>query len=158
MVDTPEHYAAIQQDLDRLRSWVERNLLKYNKSRHLVRHPGRNNPKYHYRSGPDLGRKAALQRRNCEFLWMISWLWASSMLLLPRGPILFWGQEDCGQQVKRGDPVPLLCPRGLHLDYWIQFWSPQLKKAKEPLEQVDEGSAAPLLHLEKAERWSHQYT
>lgn len=66
MADTPEGYAAIQQDLDRLESWVERNLIKYSKGCSVL-HLGRNNPKYWYRSGPDLEKKAALQRRNWEF-------------------------------------------------------------------------------------------
>jgi len=33
VVDTPEGCAAIQQDLDRLESWSERNLTKFNKGK-----------------------------------------------------------------------------------------------------------------------------
>ena len=36
--DTPEGCAAIQQDLDRLESWSERNLMKFNMGKHSVLH------------------------------------------------------------------------------------------------------------------------
>ncbi|GAB0182291.1 mitochondrial enolase superfamily member 1 [Grus japonensis] len=53
----PTHQKAatvVQRDVDRLESWAERNLMKFNKGKCRVPHLGRNNPKHQYRSGVDL--------------------------------------------------------------------------------------------------------
>ncbi|KAJ7424503.1 rna-directed dna polymerase from mobile element jockey-like [Pitangus sulphuratus] len=59
--DTPEGFTVIQLDLDRLESWVERNLTRFNKGKYRVLHVGRNNPKYQYRLGADLLESSSVE-------------------------------------------------------------------------------------------------
>jgi len=54
VVDTPESWGAIQCDLDRLESWADRNLMRFNQGKCRVLHLGRNNTMHQYRLGVDL--------------------------------------------------------------------------------------------------------
>jgi len=49
VADTPEGCTTIQQDLDRLKSWAKRNLMKFSMDKFRVLHLGRNNCMHQYR-------------------------------------------------------------------------------------------------------------
>jgi len=63
--DTLEGCAAIQRDLDRLESWEQRNLIKFNKRTCRVLHLGRNNPMHQYRLGVDLLESSSVETWEC---------------------------------------------------------------------------------------------
>ncbi|PKU32330.1 rna-directed dna polymerase from mobile element jockey-like [Limosa lapponica baueri] len=54
LANTPEGCTTIQQDLNRLESWAEKNLMRFNKGKCKVLHLGRKNPRHQYRLGVDL--------------------------------------------------------------------------------------------------------
>jgi len=62
VVDTLEGSTAIQCDLDRLESWAQRNLMKFNTGKYRVLHLERNNPMHQYRLGVDLLESSSVER------------------------------------------------------------------------------------------------
>jgi len=62
VVDIPEGCATIQQNLDRLESCTERNLMKFNMGKCRVLHLGSNNPMHQYRLGADLLESSSVER------------------------------------------------------------------------------------------------
>ena len=60
--DTPEGFATIQQNLDRLESWAGRNLMRFDKSKCTVLHLGRNNHMHLHQLGDDLKERSSAEK------------------------------------------------------------------------------------------------
>ena len=54
VADTPEGSTNRQRDMDRLERWMERNPMRFTKSKWTVLYLGKNNCMHQYRSGTDL--------------------------------------------------------------------------------------------------------
>ncbi|PKU29515.1 hypothetical protein llap_20181 [Limosa lapponica baueri] len=56
------HQKTVQCDLDRLESWADRNLMKFNKGKCRVLHLGTNKPMHQYRLGADLLESSSVEK------------------------------------------------------------------------------------------------
>jgi len=151
---TPEGCAAIQRDLDRLASWTQRNLMKFNKGKCRVLHRERTNPMHQYRLGTDLLESSSAERD----LGML----VDNKLMM---------SQQCGQEVEGGYPPPLLCPgeapsgvlrssSGLPSsrkmrNYWrVQWRATKMMRGLEHLSCKERLRELGLFSLKKAERGS----
>ncbi|XP_071657675.1 transcription factor RFX3-like [Patagioenas fasciata] len=53
VADTSQGCAAIERDLNKMKKWADRNLMKFKKEKHQVLYLGKNNPMHQYRLGAD---------------------------------------------------------------------------------------------------------
>ncbi|PKU31447.1 hypothetical protein llap_18247 [Limosa lapponica baueri] len=131
---TPEGCAAIQRDLDRLKSWAVRNLMKFNKGKCRVLHLG--TPCTNTGCGL-ICWKAALQR---DLGVPVDIKLTTSQQCAPVAKKTN-GLLGCIKKsvASRSREITLPLYSALvkpHLEYCVQFWAPQIKKDRELLERV----------------------
>jgi len=135
-VDTPEGCAAIQRDLDRLESWAERNLMKFNNSKHRVLHMWRNNPMHQYRLRTDRLESSSVESDLRVLVDKVTMRQQCALVAKKADGILGYIRKSVASR-SRKVLLPLYSALvRLHLEYCVQFRAPQFKKDKEILERV----------------------
>ena len=110
MADTLEVCAAIQQDLNRLESWAERNLMRFNQMKCGVLNLGRNNHMHQYQLGAYLLERSS-EEKNLRVLVDNRFTMSQQCALMAKKANVILGciKKIIGQQVEAGDTLPLLC-------------------------------------------------
>jgi len=140
VVDTPECCAAIQRDLDRLESWAERNLMRFNKGKYKVLHLGRNNPMHQDRLGADLLESSSVER-NLGVLVddRLTMNQQCALAAKKANGILGCIRKSVASR-SREVLLPLYTAQVRpHLEYAVHFWSAQLKKDEDLLRESSGG-------------------
>jgi len=155
--DALEACAAIQQDMNRQKSWAERNLMKFNKGKCRVLHLGRNNPMHLYRLGADVLESSSAERDLGVLVDdKMTMIQQCSLAAEKANGILGCIKKSVAS---RSREVVLSLYSGLvrpYLESCVQFLAPQFKKDEELLERVQRRATRVMLrgleHLSYEER------
>jgi len=128
-VDTPAGCAAIQRDLDRLESWAERNLLKFNKGKCKVLHQ--------YGLGVDLLQSSFVERDLGVLVDDRLTMSQQCALAAKKANGILGCIKKSVASRSREIILPLYSALvSPHLEYCVQFWAPHFKKDEDLLERV----------------------
>ncbi|GAB0196208.1 mitochondrial enolase superfamily member 1 [Grus japonensis] len=133
-VDTSEGRATLQEDLDRLEEWANKNLMKFNKDKCKVLHLGKHNPGVQHRLGSTQLESSSVERDLGVLVDSKLNMCAAATKQANR----MLGCINKGITSRDKDVIiplysALVRP---HLEYCVQFWSPLYKKDVDRLERA----------------------
>ena len=141
VADMPEGCAAIQRDLDRMKNWVGRNVMKCNKGKCKVLHLSKNNPRHRYKLGTEQ-LESSTGEGDLGFLVDSGMTMSQNRAFVAKkaNGLLGCIRRDVASR-SREVLLPLYSALVRpHLKYCIQFWAPQFKRTGNCLR---ESSAEP---------------
>ncbi|KFO59234.1 hypothetical protein N302_15957, partial [Corvus brachyrhynchos] len=125
------------RDLDRLEMWTEANLMKFNKAKRKVLHPGHGNPRHTNGLGREV-IESSPEEKDLELTSDEKLDMSQLCVLRAQKANQILGCITRSVAIRSKKVILPLCSAHMrsHLEYCAQFWCPHHKKDLELLEQV----------------------